>query len=122
MFEFDGPTRIPHPRQSRRTVWREVEQRGAAVARKARRLYDQLLDLASQNALNGADHLRTFPDVLLNTLSSYPDNWSVLQAQHVVYFSYRITSAGQPHVAGSSTDCQSRMSLEHLLSLGLIRI
>lgn len=98
----------------------EVEQRGAAVTREGRMLYDKLLNLASQQALHDTDHLRSIHDVLLNTFSSYPDTWSELWAQKLVYFRYRITSAGRQHEAEGLRNCQSRVSLEHLLSLGLI--
>ncbi|KAB5580893.1 hypothetical protein GE09DRAFT_1213337 [Coniochaeta sp. 2T2.1] len=68
----------------------EVEQRGAAVTRKGRDLYDRLLALAI--ALHGGEDKslakRSFDDVLVDTFREYPDDWTTLRAQGLVYFRY----------------------------------
>jgi uncharacterized glyoxalase superfamily metalloenzyme YdcJ len=106
----------------------EVEQRGAAVTPKGRKLYDRLLDrtrqssgrlLASTNG-GGAGPGKDFDALLTEHFSQhYPDSWSELRAQGLVYFRYRLTSPGRE--SSKPRDLQSqRVHLTELLTLGLV--
>lgn len=86
----------------------EVEQRGAAVTREGRDLYDQLLSLAGQGSSDA--------------FSSYPDTWSELRKRRLVYFRYQVTPEGQLYADSkpNGTERPHRVSLEQLLSQGLV--
>ncbi|KAK4199006.1 hypothetical protein QBC40DRAFT_228987 [Triangularia verruculosa] len=65
----------------------EVEQRGAAVTRKGRELYDTLLAKAvrkSEREDKDADA------VLKEVFAEYPDDWETLRKEELVYFRYRV--------------------------------
>ncbi|KAK5659813.1 hypothetical protein OQA88_1025 [Cercophora sp. LCS_1] len=62
----------------------EVEQRGAAVTRKGRDLYDRLLAKAMTDS--GDD------DALGKSFSEFPDEWDELRARGLVFFRYRVAS------------------------------
>lgn len=57
----------------------EIEQRGAAVTRKGRDLYDQLLSFAIRNTANVSGV--ALSDVLFNAFRRYPDTWEELRVQ-----------------------------------------
>ncbi|KAK3402694.1 hypothetical protein B0T20DRAFT_474479 [Sordaria brevicollis] len=63
----------------------EVEQRGAAVTRKGRDLYDKLL-AAAVDLGNGWDQS------LAQAFQDYPDDWTELRKQGLVYFRYRVSA------------------------------
>ncbi|KAM5366288.1 hypothetical protein ACJA88_012044 [Fusarium oxysporum] len=69
----------------------EVEQRGAAVTRKGRGLYDELLNTASEQS-SGSSRI-TLDEALVNAFSAYPDTWRELQEKGLVYFRYRTSSS-----------------------------
>ncbi|KAL6240566.1 hypothetical protein RBB50_012486 [Rhinocladiella similis] len=76
----------------------EVEQRGAAVTRKGRELYDRLL--AETNAIAAEKNAKgsVYYEILQNVFHDYPDDWSELQSQGLVFFSYRTTIHGMKEV------------------------
>ena len=73
----------------------EVEQRGYALTRKGRQLYDRILNQvngdATENSLKGDDYQR----VLENHFKAFPDSLSELRDQNLAYFCYRVTSTGE---------------------------
>ncbi|PCD42918.1 hypothetical protein AU210_005442 [Fusarium oxysporum f. sp. radicis-cucumerinum] len=69
----------------------EVEQRGAAVTRKGRDLYDELLNTASEQS-SGSSRI-TLDEALVNAFRAYPDTWRELQEKGLVYFRYRTSSS-----------------------------
>jgi uncharacterized glyoxalase superfamily metalloenzyme YdcJ len=95
----------------------EVEQRGAAVTRQGRDLYDQLLASVTNDALdNTSDHHHRLSAIFQN---SYPDTWEELRAHKLVYFRYEVTAGGKEAVSKDllATD---KVDMEHLISHGLI--
>ena len=101
----------------------EVEQRGAAVTRKGRELYDRLLEQATRNA-STAREAPAYDTVLAETFSSeFPDTWTALRAENLVYFRYKVTTAGR-EVASSnqsiSIPLRPKVRMEDLLALGLV--
>lgn len=69
----------------------EIEQRGAAVTRKGRQLYDQLLVKAYQNARNDPSKLDLS---IQTTFEDFPDTWSELQSQGLIFVQFRLTPKG----------------------------
>ncbi|PLB34999.1 uncharacterized protein BDW47DRAFT_128565 [Aspergillus candidus] len=94
----------------------EVEQRGAAVTRKGRELYDQLHSFAVRTAANVSGH--KFSNILHNAFRKFPDTWEELRVRGLVYFYYSVTQAGRK-VMGEGM-LTSRVSLTRLLQLGHI--
>ncbi|KAL5341015.1 DUF1338 domain protein [Aspergillus crustosus] len=95
----------------------EVEQRGAAVTVKGRRLYDQLLEKAMADAAISPANLE---DILNLSFEEYPDSWAELRRQGLVYFEYRCT--GKP-MARSEADfavMPAASSIESLIADGVL--
>lgn len=97
----------------------EVEQRGAAVTRKGRELYDRLLQYATRES----KHTEDFDSVLAQTFTAqFPDSWAELRTQGLVFFQYRPTPAGlqyakEDRIAKSQGQ---NADLEELIDRGLI--
>jgi len=74
----------------------EIEQRGVALTRKGRALYDQLLDLArsrisgAPNEGNAAAYMQNLQDCF----AAFPDDYAALHDQGLAYFRYFLT--GKP--------------------------
>ncbi|KAH7626108.1 hypothetical protein B0T09DRAFT_324642 [Sordaria sp. MPI-SDFR-AT-0083] len=85
----------------------EVEQRGAAVTRKGRDLYDRLLAAAVANEDN-------WDPSLAHAFQEYPDGWTELRKQGLVYFRYRVS----PDVASRRKPLPTDM--EALLQAGIV--
>ena len=100
----------------------EVEQRGAAVTRKGRELYDKLLILATENATVTGDASH-FEEVLAQTfVLAFPDSWDELRAQGLVYFRYEpIPSYLQSMDHTPSSKLDSKVSINQLISHGAIK-
>ncbi|KND89426.1 Uncharacterized protein YdcJ [Tolypocladium ophioglossoides CBS 100239] len=74
----------------------EIEERGAAVTREGRRLYDELLGeamVATQRAAVGAMPT-ALDEQLARAFEKYPDDWTELRNRRLVYFIYRPTRNG----------------------------
>lgn len=74
----------------------EVEQRGAAVTLRGRRLYDELLAEAASEVNNMGASTGADLDALHTTILSqkfkerYPDDWTESRKQGLVFFRYRV--------------------------------
>lgn len=68
----------------------EIEQRGAAVTPQGRALYDKCLHDAHERVAAASSSSLTFDSALSSTFSKYPDNWSELRTQGLVYFRYKV--------------------------------
>ncbi|KAK0701111.1 hypothetical protein B0T21DRAFT_417342 [Apiosordaria backusii] len=93
----------------------EVEQRGAAVTRKGRELYDVLLAKAvgrSEKEDKDADA------VLKEVFAEYPDDWEVLRKEGLVYFRYRV--AGDRAVVGGGHKFEGSVHMDKLLKEGVV--
>ncbi|CAB3648491.1 DUF1338 domain-containing protein [Achromobacter marplatensis] len=92
----------------------EIEQRGVALTRKGRALYDQSLDLArsriqgAPNESNAAAYMQNLQDCF----AAFPDDYAQLHDQGLGYFRYFLTGKQGPVQEG---DVQS------LISQGYIR-
>jgi uncharacterized glyoxalase superfamily metalloenzyme YdcJ len=71
----------------------EVEQRGAAVTRKGRELYDRLLAEAVEVYGGGGCGGKGFDEVLGEVFRGYPDDWAELRVGGLVFFRYRVVDS-----------------------------
>lgn len=73
----------------------EVEQRGYALTREGRRLYDQILDQVNAQSvkrnLTGSD----YDKLLHDSFTKFPDSLSELHGLKLAYFEYRLTPTGE---------------------------
>ncbi|KAK4447155.1 hypothetical protein QBC34DRAFT_486389 [Podospora aff. communis PSN243] len=99
----------------------EVEQRGAAVTRKGRNLYDRLL--ASAVAIrNQNPETCNFDDVLAKAFSAYPDDWTTLRREGLVFFRYKVApGASSASVTDDLLLSARSVSMEDLLERGLVQ-
>jgi uncharacterized glyoxalase superfamily metalloenzyme YdcJ len=87
----------------------EIEQRGVALTRKGRALYDRLLDLA-RTRLDGAPdegNSAAYMQNLQECFAAFPDDYSALHAQGLAYFRYYL--AGKP---GAPADADPQALIE----------
>ncbi|QVQ24434.1 VOC family protein [Achromobacter deleyi] len=71
----------------------EIEQRGVALTRKGRALYDQLLDLA-RSRISGAPNegnAAAYMQNLQECFAAFPDDYAQLHGQGLAYFRYFLT-------------------------------
>lgn len=88
-----------------------VEQRGAAVTRKGRRLYDYLY---ARWQCGDGDFETLFR-------LEFPDSWQELHDQELVYFRYSLTHSSCPRDWSTRMACESRTpTMQHLIDLGLV--
>lgn len=111
------------PQQGSHTArFGEIEQRGAAVTRKGRRLYDELLAFARQE--QRAPHIRQespgSQDILSAVFQRYPDEWEELRTQELVFFNYQPTYLGEIAGINGSLTGQQDIRMEQLLSQGFV--
>lgn len=79
----------------------EVEQRGAAVTRKGRALYDRLLN--EINAISSqATKTNNYQDIATEVFKRYPDTWEELRVKKLVYFQYSVAEKGEAKSAEPS--------------------
>ncbi|KAJ5692635.1 hypothetical protein N7462_002058 [Penicillium macrosclerotiorum] len=101
----------------------EVEQRGYALTREGRRLYDQILDRvnleAAKNQLTGDD----YEQLLENKFKLFPDNLADLHSQKLAYFCYQLVPNDQ-RLAEDKTDermyAKTTASLQELLDNNIL--
>ncbi|KAJ5651919.1 hypothetical protein N7507_009345 [Penicillium longicatenatum] len=101
----------------------EVEQRGYALTREGRQLYDQILDRvnaeAAKNKIKGNDY-----EILLeDRFKEFPDTLPALREHHLAYFSYRVTPKGERLAEDGVNIAQSGSSsvpLQELLDQGVL--
>ncbi|WPH03244.1 Hypothetical protein R9X50_00612100 [Acrodontium crateriforme] len=68
----------------------EVEQRGAAVTAKGRALYDSLLHKVELATAQKGGGEKIYQAILCKGFEAFPDNWSDLRKQGLVYFEYSV--------------------------------
>ncbi|RFU31948.1 hypothetical protein B7463_g4342, partial [Scytalidium lignicola] len=90
-FYDDFGTLVPGSHTAR---FGEVEQRGAALTRKGRALYDKLLAIASTKASKRSAGFEEFDEILRETFEQFPDTWEELRSQGLVFLRYKPTLTG----------------------------
>ncbi|KAF7556701.1 hypothetical protein G7Z17_g1227 [Cylindrodendrum hubeiense] len=94
----------------------EIEERGAAVTTKGRKLYDQLLVAAMDKyrTVSATSKATTMDQILADVFQAYPDDWSELRKQDLVYCTYHLTQKPRPDTLPLNA------SLESLVSHGFL--
>lgn len=74
----------------------EIEQRGAALTPKGRKLYDDLLASVRRDVQVGAagSNARNYDAELAARFATFPDDWPTLRSRGMAFFRYSATSAG----------------------------
>ncbi|KAH7123033.1 hypothetical protein EDB81DRAFT_847334 [Dactylonectria macrodidyma] len=95
----------------------EIEERGAAVTKKGRKLYDQLLVAAMDKyrAISTTDESATMDEILADVFQAYPDDWDELRKQDLVYCTYQLTAKPRPDTLSANA------TLESLVSEGFLK-
>ncbi|EXJ83393.1 hypothetical protein A1O1_07015 [Capronia coronata CBS 617.96] len=94
----------------------EIEQRGAALTAKGRRLYDEILSEALQrmgSVDEGKDHEEAYKEVF----AKYPDDWKALLEQGLVFFECRCTRSAR---GWTWSGPGSAVPLSRLLEAGVV--
>jgi uncharacterized glyoxalase superfamily metalloenzyme YdcJ len=112
-----------HVKGSHTARFGEVEQRGYALTRSGRQLYDQILDQvntkAAESDLQGQDY-----DTLLEAqFKEFPDDLSRIHDLKLAYFSYQLTPLGEQFVNENTLSLkeqQAPVTLQDLLTKGII--
>jgi uncharacterized glyoxalase superfamily metalloenzyme YdcJ len=89
----------------------EIEQRGAAVTLRGRKLYDTLLARAMSEAQAVGASPNATDEILASVFEDYPDSFAELLEQGLVFCTYKIKKR---------TQCTSPASVEDLLSQGVL--
>lgn len=95
----------------------EVEQRGIALTRKGRKLYDALLAEARKGVLPDASgsNADEYENNLGKVFSAFPDDWDDIRKEGLGYFSYLLTPERIKAAAAGTDD------IESLIDTGIIQ-
>lgn len=97
----------------------EIEQRGLALTREGRALYDRLLDSVRTNVRPAADgrNAESYEETLARVFAAFPDDYATLRRENLGYFAYSLTDAGRAAAEqGGRTG-----SISELLDAGLVQ-
>ena len=92
----------------------EIEQRGAALTRRGRALYDELLAQARDADTGGA----SYPERLARAFEAFPDDLPTLRRERLAFFRYSLTD---PEHASHGTAVGAVFDLEALIDAGRVR-
>lgn len=101
----------------------EVEQRGYALTRKGRQLYDQILDKVNSKAAEKGLKGRDYEKLLEESFQEFPDSLPRLHDLGLAYFFYRLTPLGEQssnQSTNNSQDLRSAVSVRELVAQGLV--
>jgi uncharacterized glyoxalase superfamily metalloenzyme YdcJ len=101
----------------------EVEQRGYALTRSGRQLYDQILDRVNTKAAEGGLQGQDYETLLETQFREFPDDLSRLHDLRLAYFSYQLTPLGEQFVKENTLhlkEQQSPVPLQDLLTKGIV--
>jgi uncharacterized glyoxalase superfamily metalloenzyme YdcJ len=93
----------------------EIEQRGIALTRKGRSLYDELLAEASRRS-HGLTTDQAC-EVAREIFTAFPDDYETLRVEKLAYFEYALTEAARQNLDGLPCD----EGLETLIDQGMVR-
>ncbi|MEG0002041.1 MAG: VOC family protein [Comamonas sp.] len=94
----------------------EIEQRGVALTRKGRALYDALLTEV-RDMSNAGSAAPDYTQRLEQAFRAFPDDHGALQAQGLAFYRYSLTAIG--HVQARAADAE--VSLQPLLAKGWVQ-
>jgi uncharacterized glyoxalase superfamily metalloenzyme YdcJ len=110
---FAGGAGIAGPAAGTHTArFGEIEQRGVALTREGRALYDRLLAQARADAAATGDHA----SALARAFADFPDDVETLRRERLAFFRYVLTDAGRAELPLSADS-----SIEALIERGWVR-
>ncbi|MFC6338060.1 DUF1338 family protein [Pseudomonas sp. CCM 7891] len=74
----------------------EIEQRGIALTRKGRELYDLLLTQARGSHAAAGGGSDSYVECLERAFREFPDDYAALRSQRLAHFRYRVLEEAQP--------------------------
>ncbi len=92
----------------------EIEQRGVALTKKGRELYDELLLKARERANN--DEKISYETALAEEFSAFPDDWATLHREKLAFFEYQLIS----NEADKNADLDSMIERGHVRLLPIV--
>jgi uncharacterized glyoxalase superfamily metalloenzyme YdcJ len=92
----------------------EIEQRGIALTRKGRALYDELLASVRNEGGSGNSSV-DYPARLAEAFRRFPDSYEEIRTQGLGFFRYALTGVGD---ADSGVD---RMTMDDLIEAGFVK-
>lgn len=99
----------------------EIEERGAAVTPKGRKLYDELLEEATNLAQAAeSQSAATMDKMLTKTFEKYPDDWDELRRQKLIYCEYRCDAGAKEKLAVMGETIKATPDLLNRLVVGNI--
>ncbi len=89
----------------------EIEQRGVALTRKGRALYDRLLEQvrSMETAVSAA---QGYAAQLSEVFQQFPDTHEAMHAEGLAFYRYTLTEQGQQHATGTATGVDVQSLLE----------
>jgi uncharacterized glyoxalase superfamily metalloenzyme YdcJ len=90
----------------------EIEERGVALTREGRALYDRLLAQALSDAAITGDHAAA----MARAFAAFPDDAQTLRRERLAFFRYVLTGAARAEPA-----LDGEASIESLIARGLVR-
>jgi uncharacterized glyoxalase superfamily metalloenzyme YdcJ len=99
----------------------EIEERGAALTPKGRRLFDALLAEANDRFSQLSTSSATRDSVLSEVFRGFPDDWSEMRKEGLVYCVYKRTDKPLPRDAGTIVHSATSSELaDMLVTQGLV--
>jgi uncharacterized glyoxalase superfamily metalloenzyme YdcJ len=99
----------------------EIEQRGVALTRKGRALYDALLTEV-RDMSNAGSAAPDYSQRLEQVFAGFPDTHDALRAQALAFYRYRLTASGKAQAAAVDTAAaDADADLEQLLARGWVQ-
>lgn len=97
----------------------EIEQRGAALTVKGRKLYDSLLDQAREalGEFPSEANAQRYYELMTEAFKDFPDDLEVMRRQGLAFFRYFVTPEGM----AARTQQTGPQQLQELLEAGYIR-
>lgn len=90
----------------------EIEERGAAVTPKGRKLYDELLGEAMSLTKASESHdAATMDRIVAKSFETYPDDWDELRRQRLIYCEYQCETGAKEKLATLSVVGETAPSL-----------
>ncbi|CAG8099595.1 unnamed protein product [Penicillium salamii] len=112
-----------HVQGSHTARFGEVEQRGYALTRKGRQLYDQILEQVNLEASEKDLKARDYDELLETSFQEFPDSLSSLHDLSLAYFSYKLSPLGERSIHDEMKSPQhsdAPITLQDLLAQGSI--
>jgi len=95
----------------------EIEQRGVALTRKGRKLYDELLASMRRSVQDRESNDDTNDVELTDCFRSFPDDWKKLRSQGLAFFRYSATPDG----IAVSNGGKPPLTVGEMIEKGLLR-